>query len=218
DSANALQYMGLAGWDVQKSMHALMPVLNLSEAASMDLGLASDLVTDSMSSMCLEVDKVSKSGKVLAGAGLSEYLDKVANASTKSNTSIQQLMEAFNVAGGTFSNLKVPLSEATAIMGILANRGVKGTDAGHALNSIMVNLTTGAGQAGKAMKKLGVSAFDNQGKFKGMSNVLKEVANKTKGMTDEQKNYYLSAIGGKTQLKTLQKLLDGVGNEYDSLA
>ncbi|WP_074081469.1 phage tail tape measure protein, partial [Clostridioides difficile] len=132
-------------------------------------------------------------------------------------TSIQQLMEAFNVAGGTFSNLKVPLSEATAIMGILANRGVKGTDAGHALNSIMVNLTTGAGQAGKAMKKLGVSAFDNQGKFKGMSNVLKEVANKTKGMTDEQKNYYLSAIGGKTQLKTLQKLLDGVGNEYDSL-
>ncbi|EQG49064.1 phage tail tape measure protein, TP901 family, core region [Clostridioides difficile DA00132] len=102
-------------------------------------------------------------------------------------------------------------------MGILANRGVKGTDAGHALNSIMVNLTTGAGQAGKAMKKLGVSAFDNQGKFKGMSNVLKEVANKTKGMTDEQKNYYLSAIGGKTQLKTLQKLLDGVGNEYDSL-
>ncbi|WP_032539206.1 phage tail tape measure protein, partial [Clostridioides difficile] len=125
--------------------------------------------------------------------------------------------EAFNVAGGTFSNLKVPLSEATAIMGILANRGVKGTDAGHALNSIMVNLTTGAGQAGKAMKKLGVSAFDNQGKFKGMSNVLKEVANKTKGMTDEQKNYYLSAIGGKTQLKTLQKLLDGVGNEYDSL-
>ncbi|MEE8037008.1 phage tail tape measure protein, partial [Clostridioides difficile] len=217
DSANALQYMGLAGWDVQKSMHALMPVLNLSEAASMDLGLASDLVTDSMSSMCLEVDKVSKSGKVLAGAGLSEYLDKVANASTKSNTSIQQLMEAFNVAGGTFSNLKVPLSEATAIMGILANRGVKGTDAGHALNSIMVNLTTGAGQAGKAMKKLGVSAFDNQGKFKGMSNVLKEVANKTKGMTDEQKNYYLSAIGGKTQLKTLQKLLDGVGNEYDSL-
>ncbi|MCA0673701.1 phage tail tape measure protein, partial [Clostridioides difficile] len=205
------------GWDVQKSMHALMPVLNLSEAASMDLGLASDLVTDSMSSMCLEVDKVSKSGKVLAGAGLSEYLDKVANASTKSNTSIQQLMEAFNVAGGTFSNLKVPLSEATAIMGILANRGVKGTDAGHALNSIMVNLTTGAGQAGKAMKKLGVSAFDNQGKFKGMSNVLKEVANKTKGMTDEQKNYYLSAIGGKTQLKTLQKLLDGVGNEYDSL-
>ncbi|WP_095890131.1 phage tail tape measure protein, partial [Clostridioides difficile] len=157
------------------------------------------------------------SGKVLAGAGLSEYLDKVANASTKSNTSIQQLMEAFNVAGGTFSNLKVPLSEATAIMGILANRGVKGTDAGHALNSIMVNLTTGAGQAGKAMKKLGVSAFDNQGKFKGMSNVLKEVANKTKDMTDKQKNYYLAAIGGKTQLKTLQKLLDGVGNEYDSL-
>ncbi|WP_219712336.1 phage tail tape measure protein, partial [Clostridioides difficile] len=87
-------------------------------------------VTDSMSSMCLEVDKVSKSGKVLAGAGLSEYLDKVATASTKSNTSIQQLMEAFNVAGGTFSKLKVPLSEATAIMGILANRGVKGTDAG----------------------------------------------------------------------------------------
>jgi TP901 family phage tail tape measure protein len=205
ESADALGFMALAGWDAKTSIEALEPVLRLSEAGNMDLALTSDLVTDSMSALSLKT-------KELPG-----YLDKMAKTSATSNTSVKQLGEAMVVAGGTFKNLNTPMSEANAILGILANRGKKGSEAGNSLNSIMINLTTGAGKAGGALKELNIEAFDGEGKFKGMGDVLKEVREKTKDMTEENRNMYLSMIGGKTQLTTLQALLSGVGEEFDTL-
>ena len=78
-------------------------------------------------------------------------------------------------------------------------------------------MTTGAGQAGKAMEALDLSAFNADGSFKGLGNVFAELRGKLEGMTDEQKNYYLAMIGGKTQVDALQKILDGVGDEYEDL-
>lgn len=210
EAANALEYMGLAGWSVKESQEALMPVLRLSEAASMDLGLTSDLVTDSMSSLGLKMSEVGQSG-------LENYLDMVAKTSNSSNTSIQQLMEGLIVVGGTAKNLNVPMEELNAIMGVMANRGLKGTESATALNSVLINMTTGAGQAGEAMEALGLNAFNADGSFKGLGNVFTELNDKLKGMTDEQKNYYLAMIGGKTQVDALQKILDGVGDEYEDL-
>ena len=210
EAANALEYMGLAGWSVKESQEALMPVLRLSEAASMDLGLTSDLVTDSMSSLGLKMSEVGQSG-------LENYLDMVAKTSNSSNTSIQQLMEGLIVVGGTAKNLNVPMEELNAIMGVMANRGLKGTESATALNSVLINMTTGAGQAGEAMEALGLDAFNADGSFKGLGNVFAELNGKLKGMTDEQKNYYLAMIGGKTQVDALQKILDGVGDEYEDL-
>ena len=210
EAANALEYMGLAGWSVKESQEALMPVLRLSEAGAMDLGLTSDLVTDSMSALGLKMSEVGQSG-------LENYLDMVAKTSNSSNTSIQQLMEGLVIIGGTAKNLNVPMEELNAIMGIMANRGLKGTESANALNSVLINMTTGAGEAGKAMKKLGLNAFNADGSFKGLGNVFEELRGKLDGMTDEQKNYYLAMIGGKTQVDALQKILDGVGDEYQDL-
>ena len=210
EAANALEYMGLAGWSVKESQEALMPVLRLSEAASMDLGLTSDLVTDSMSSLALKMSEVGQSG-------LENYLDMVAKTSNCSNTSIHQLMEGLVIIGGTAKNLNVPMEELNAIMGVMANRGLKGTESATALNSVLINMTTGAGQAGKAMEALDLSAFNADGSFKGLGNVFAELRGKLEGMTDEQKNYYLAMIGGKTQVDALQKILDGVGDEYEDL-
>ena len=210
EAANALEYMGLAGWTVKESQEALMPVLRLSEAGAMDLGLTSDLVTDSMSALGLKMSEVGQSG-------LENYLDMVAKTSNSSNTSIQQLMEGLVIIGGTAKNLNVPMEELNAIMGVMANRGLKGTESATALNSVLINMTTGAGQAGKAMEALDLSAFNADGSFKGLGNVFAELRGKLEGMTDEQKNYYLAMIGGKTQVDALQKILDGVGDEYEDL-
>lgn len=210
EAANALEYMGLAGWSVKESQDALMPVLRLSEAGAMDLGITSDLVTDSMSSLGLKMSEIGQSG-------LEKYLDMVAKTSNSSNTSIQQLMEGLIIVGGTAKNLNVPMEELNAIMGIMANRGLKGSESATALNSVLINMTTGAGEAGKAMNDLGLNAFNADGSFKGLGNVFKELNDKLSGMTDEQKNYYLAMIGGKSQVDALQKILDGVGDEYDEL-
>lgn len=205
EAADGLQYLALAGWNTQQMLDGIEPVLRLSEAGAFDLGRASDLTTDSMSALGLQVQD------------LPGYLDKAAQASRKSNTSIQQLMEAMVVAGGTFNTFNVPLEESTTLLGALANRGFKGGEAGTALNAIMVNLTSGVGQAGKMMKELGLSAFDTQGQFKGMETVLREVKAKLDPMTDAQRSQAISLIAGKEHLKTFTGLLDALGNEYDKL-
>ena len=149
ESADALGYMALAGWSVSDSIAGLEPILRLSEATGMDLARCSDLVTDSMSALGLEVSD-------LAG-----YLDVAARANNKSNQTAEQLMEAYIGVGWTLRGLNVPIQESGAALGVLANRGIKGSEAGNALNAVMINLTTGAGQAGKMMSKLGISAFDS---------------------------------------------------------
>ncbi|MDU1212551.1 MAG: phage tail tape measure protein [Clostridium perfringens] len=205
DAADGMSYMALAGWNTQQMLEGIEPVLRLSEAGNLDLGRASDLTTDSLSALGLQV------------SDLTRYLDICAQAQRKSNTTADMMMEAYIACGGTMKNLKVPLEESATYIGVLANRGLKGSEAGVALNSVLVNLTSGAGQAGKAMKKLGLNAFDSKGNFKGINVVLKELNTKLSKCTEEQRNTYLAMIGGKTQIDTLNALLAGTNEEYGTL-
>lgn len=213
ESANALEYMALAGWDVDTSTKALLPVLRMSEASGMDLARCSDLVTDSMAATGTGVDE------------LGNYLDICTRAQNKSNTTAEQMMEAYIGVGGVMNNLNVPLTESGAALGVLANRGIKGSEAGTALNAIMTNLTTGTGQAGKMMASLGVSAFDSDGKFKGVEVTLQELNQALSGCTEEQRNAALAAIGGKHHVKDLNALMAGLNEtnedgvtEWDALS
>ena len=198
ESAEALGYMSLAGWDVNESIAGLEPILRLSEATGMDLATCSDLVTDSLSALNLQVDD------------LGEYLDVAAMANNKSNQTAQMLMEAYIAVGGTMKNLHVPIQESAAALGVLANRGIKGSEAGTALNAVINNLTTGTGQAGKMMDKLGISAFDSSGKFIGLAETIRVVDEATKGMTEEQRNAALAALGGKEHIDALNDLISGL--------
>ena len=198
ESAEALGYMSLAGWDVNESIAGLEPILRLSEATQMDLATCSDLVTDSLSALGLQVDD------------LGEYLDVAAMANNKSNQTAQMLMEAYIAVGGTMKNLNVPIQESAAALGVLANRGIKGSEAGTALNAVINNLTTGTGQAGKMMDKLGISAFDSNGKFIGLAETIRVADEATKDMTEEQRNAALAALGGKEHIDALNDLISGL--------
>lgn len=200
EAAQALGYLALAGYDVNQSTEALMPVLKLSEATQMDLAQCSDLVTDSMSAAGVSV------------AELPGYLDVLCKANNKSNQTAQQLMEAMIGVGGTMRGLNVPIEETSTALGVLANRGIKGAEGGNALNSIMANLTTGTGQAGEMMEKLGISAFDAEGKFIGVQATLMKLNDATKNLTEEERNAAFAAIGGKEQVKALNALMDGLTN------
>lgn len=113
-AAEGLTYLALAGWDVETQIERIEPVLRAAEAGGMDLARCSDLVTDSMSSASI------------ASKDFAKYLDIVAQGQRKSNTSMEQMLEAYTIAGGMFSSLNIPLEESGALLGILANRGTKG--------------------------------------------------------------------------------------------
>lgn len=207
EAADALGYMALAGWDTEQMLTGLMPVLRASEAGAMDLASCSDLVTDSMSAMGIAV------------GDLQHYLDVCTKTQSSSNTSMEQLLQAYVVCGGMLKKLNVPLEESAALLGTLANRGIKGAEAGTALNSILVNLIGANKNAASAMKDMGVSAFDSQGRFIGLEKTLSLVQSKLDeyGDNTEKITQLEAKLGGKTQLDTLQALLSGVNEEYGSL-
>lgn len=205
ESASALGYMALAGWDTQQMLTGLEPILRASEAGGMDLARCSDLVTDSMSAMGVSVDD------------LNHYLDVCTTAQSNANTSLEGLLEAYVGCGGTLRNLNVSTEESAAVLGILANRGIKASEAGTALNSILVNLVGANKSAASAMEALGVSAWDENGKFIGLSETLKLLSGALENCTDKQKALFEAKIGGKTQMDTLQALISGVTDEYDDL-
>lgn len=198
ESANALEYMALAGWTVEEQIAGLPGILRLSEATALDLATTSDLVTDSMSALGVEIE------------ALDEYLDIAAKANNVSNQNARQLMEAYIGVGGTLKNLNVPLEESAAALGVLANRGIKGSEAGNALSAVLINMTSGTGQAGKKMKELGISAFDAQGKFIGLQDTLQLINERISDMTEEEQNAALAAIGGKNHIDALNDLISGL--------
>jgi len=208
EAADALGYMSLAGWNVNQSTAALMPVLRLSEATQADLATTSDLVTDSMSALGISMDS--------KGKNLTRYLDVIVAANNKSNQTAMQVMEAYIGVGGTFENLGTPIEESAALLGVLANRGTKASEAGTSMNSILINLKKKSGESAKAMKALGLNAYNSEGKFKGVTNVLKELDEKLKGLaTQEEREMYKDMIAGKTQVDTLNKLLQGLNTFTD---
>lgn len=197
EAANALEYMALAGWSVEDSTKALMPVLKLSASTGADLATTSDLVTDSMANLGLGIND------------LNHYLDVSATANNKSNQTAMQLQEAYLGVGGVLKNLNSPIEESAAVLGVLANRGTKGSEAGTALNAILVNMQKRSGDAYKAMSQLGVSMYDVNGDARSIIDVFQEISDKTSGMTEENRNLMYQMIGGKSHLDSFAKIMQG---------
>lgn len=206
EAASALKNMALAGWSVEESQEALLPVLKLSSAANMDLDRTSSLVTDTMSTLGLEIED------------LELYLDILAETSRNSNTDIDQLGEAFLNVGGKLEQLGVGVYEGATTLGILANNGIKGSEAGRGLNAVLTNLTHPTGQAKVAMEELGISVFDNTGRFIGIEESLKLVDDAMEGMTDQQRNMYMSMIAGKEHSKTFGALMNSLDGDFEELS
>ena len=197
ESADALGYMALAGWNVKESTSALQPVLKLSAASNMDLATCSDLVTDSMSALKLSVKD------------LPEYLDMVTKAQNSSNMNSQQMMEAYIKAGGAARTLGISAKDTGVALGILANNGTKGAEGGTALNAMLTRLGSNK-NALSMMGALGISIFDAQGKFVGLEEALKRINAGVSKLSTEDQAKALKEIAGTNYYSKMAYLLDGV--------
>lgn len=202
EAADALGYMALAGWDVNKSTAALTPVLKLAEATQGDLATTSDLVTDSMSAMGVGIED------------LQPYLDTVVKTNNKANTSAAELMEAYIGVGGAAKAAGLDYKATATALGIMANNGLKGAQAGTALNSILVRMTS-KDTALNAYKKLGVSIYDTAGNTRDFGDILKDTNKAMANMTEEEKNSYMAAIAGSNYYSVYKNLLEGVTDSVD---
>lgn len=205
-SAEALNYLALAGYDTDKAISALPKVLNLAAAGGIDLAYASDLVTDSMSALGIETDQ------------LEGFTDQMAKTSQKANTNVAQLGEAILTVGGTAKSLKGGTVELNTQLGILADNGVKGAEGGTALRNIILSLGSPTDKAAKLMKKLGLEVYDASGNMRGTNEIFKDL-NKILGtMTEQERTKVLSELFNKVDLKSANALLANSGERFDELS
>lgn len=202
EAAEALGYMALAGWDVKKSTEGLMPILRLSEATNLDLARASDLVTDSMSAL-----GIGEADGIKGVQDMTDYLNLAVQAQRASNTSAEALMEALIGCGGAAKSIGVDMGDLSTALGVLANNGTKGTEAGTALNSMLMRMTS-KDVALKAMwKDLGVSVYDDVGEFRGLEAVLGDIQKKMSTMTTQDKMATLAKVAGTNYSTEMSYLL-----------
>lgn len=164
EAADALNYLALAGYDVEKQVDALPSVLRLAASGNMDLAYASDLVTDSMSVLGLETDQ------------LDGYIDQMAKTASSSNTSVSQLGEAVLVAGGQATLCGMSTTELNTALGILADNGIKGSEGGTMLRNTLKNLYTPTEKAAEVLNELGIQTKTADGELIGVQDVLAELS------------------------------------------
>lgn len=204
-AGDALNYLALAGYDAQQSVEALPTVLNTAAAGGLDLAYASDLITDSMSALGLQMSE------------LEGFSDKLAKTSQKSNTSVAQLGEAILTVGGTAKSLSGGVAELDTMLGLIADNGIKGAEGGTTLRNIILSLSAPTDTAAAAMERLNVSAFDSQGKMRDLSNVFADFNTALAPLTDQEKTQALSEIFNKVDLKAVNALLGTSAERFDEL-
>ncbi len=205
-AADALNYMALAGYDADTSMKMLPNVLNLAAAGGIELATASDMVTDAQTALGLSIDETSA------------MVDQMAKASSMSNTSVQQLGDAFLTVGANARGIKGGTQELSQVLGVLADNGIKGSEAGTHLRNIMLAMNPTTDAAVAAWKSLGVEAYDAEGNLKSLPGVFVELNNAMADMTSQEKKETLSAMFNKTDLASVEALLGTEAERFGELA
>lgn len=205
-SAEALNYLALAGNDAETSVSLLPTVLNAAAAGGLELGYASDLITDSMSALGLETEDTTT------------FVDQLAKTSQKSNTSLGQLGEAILTVGGTAKKLKGGTVELNTALGILADNGIKGAEGGTALRNVILSLSAPTDTAAKELKKLGVNAYDANGNFRSLDDIFIDLYKSTDKLSESAKNQAFTKIFNKTDLKAVEALIASSGGRFDELS
>lgn len=196
EAADALGYMALAGWDAQTSASALGGVLDLAAASGMDLAAASDMVTDYMSAFGMEAQK---SGY---------FADVMAYAQANANTNVTQLGEAFKNSAANMNAAGQDIETVTSLLAMMANQGLKGSEAGTALTAVMRDMTSKMDEGAIAIGDASVQVMDAEGNYRDLTDILRDVEAATNGMGDAEKAAALSSTFTADSIKGLNLMLN----------
>lgn len=205
-SADALGYMALAGWNTEEMLDGIDGVLNLAAASSMDLATASDIVTDAMTAFGMSADETNR------------FVDVLAATSTSSNTTVEMLGQSFKYVGAICGAMGYSIEDAGVALGMMANSGIKAEQAGTSLRSLLTRLSTNAGASANSLgaldvltQKLGVAFYDSSGNARDLSDVLEETRAAWAGLNvEEQVNYAKKMAGQEAMTGFLALMSDGV--------
>lgn len=200
DAASGQAFLAMAGFTPQAIQAALPGVLNMALAGGMDLGESADISSNILSQFRLDPKEMDRVSDVLTGAF------------TRTNTDLQNIGEAMKYAGTGLSNLGVSVEQTTAMIGVMANVGLRGSIAGTGLQAAFSRLAAPTGRAKTALKELGVDVADATGKMRPAEEVLTELYKKISKYGDTDKLSFFKDIAGEEASKSLQALVMSAGS------
>ena len=203
--SDSLYYLGQVGLTFEESADVMDDMLKLAYADGQDVATVVDMVTDSMSNLQMEINK----------SNVNEYMNQIAEVMASTNTSAMGALETIMGFGGTSNLLNTNIEEVSALLGALANYGIKGSEAGTALNSIMTRMIGDAAPVRKAYKDLGISLYDDTGKFRGFAQILQDTNEAMAQLTEQERNPLMKSIFGLHYMNAGQDLLNAMKEAED---
>ena len=212
ESAEAFKYMAMAGWKTEDMMSGIEGILSLAAASGEELGTTSDIVTDAMTAFGLGAEN----------AG--HFADVLAAASSNANTNVAMMGETFKYVAPIAGAMNYSIEDTAEMIGVMANSGIKATNAGTALRSIITRLSTDAGATAKSFgalgtltQELGVEFYNADGSARDFGDVISETREKWKGLTDEQQTSYGKTIAGTNALSGWMALMNAAPADVEKL-
>lgn len=220
EAGEAMEYMAMAGWKTKDMLGGVEGVMNLAAASGEELAAVSDIVTDAMTAFGLAADETTN-----GVSNATHFADVLAQASSNANTNVGMMGETFKYVAPVAGSLGYSLEDTATMIGVMANSGIKASNAGTALRSIMTRLSTDAGASSKSLgalgiltEKLGVQFYDSEGKTRDLAKVIGETREAWKGLTQEEQNNYAKKIAGQSGISGFLALMNAEQADFDKLA
>ncbi|EIT1239952.1 phage tail tape measure protein [Staphylococcus pseudintermedius] len=204
-SADALNYMALAGWDTKEMMSGIDGVMQLAAASGEDLAQVSDIVTDGLSAFGLKAKDSS------------HFADVLAQTSSKANTDVSGLGEAFKYVAPVAGSFGFSVEDTSIALGLMANSGVKASQAGTALKSMMTKLAKPTGEAKKTMESLGISITDSEGKMLPFRDIMDQLRGSLGGLSKAQQSAAVKTLFGQEAMSGILPIINASDEDYQKL-
>lgn len=205
ESAEAFKYMAQAGWDAKEMMDGIEGLMSLAAASGEDLGTTSDIVTDALTAFGMSAKE---SGR---------FADVMAMAANATNTDVAKMGDTFKYVAPVAGALGYSIEDTAVAIGLMANNGIKASQAGTSLRSLLTNLTHPVGQAEDAINDLGISITNADGSVKPLSQTLQELRSKFGALSEAERAQYAAMLAGQEGMSGLLAIVNASDQDFADL-
>lgn len=222
EAGEALEYMAMAGWKSDQMLSAIGPIMNLAAAAGADLGTTSDIVTDAMTAFGISVTdtwKTIKDGKEIDTGinNVEHFADILAAASSNANTNVTMLGESFKYAAPVAGTLGINAEDTAIALGLMANAGIKASQAGTSLRTGLTNMVKPSKQMREAMEKYGIGLVQNKDGSVNLRETMIQLRKTMSGMTETEQAAAATAIFGKHSMAGWLAIVNASDEDFNKL-
>lgn len=206
ESADAFSYMAMAGWKTGDMLNGIEGIMNLAAASGEDLATTSDIVTDALTAFGLKASDAS------------HFADILAQASSNSNTNVGMMGETFKYVAPVAGALGFSAEDCATAIGLMANSGIKASQAGTSLRSIITRMAKPTDDVQKAMSQLGISLTKSDGSMKSLNEIMLDLRKGFSGLTADQKAQMAATLGGQEAMSGLLAIVNSSDDDFNKLS